>query len=262
MINNNQIQPILTNLGLDDLESNCYMALLKKSPQKASELARKFESPKATVLVALYRLADKFGIIKRSKQKNSFLFWVEDVADLLHYADRQHQQSSENKKIIEQALPELRSMMNLDATKPQISYYEGKEGLKQAFEKVLEEADEIIGYGSNEDDIKYLPELYPKYYERRVKNKIPVKAMIPATDFNIQALKNTQAELRATHLIPKEFNYPIQVNIYKHTAVFYSFEESFALIIKSRPIADCLKKIFGMAFDKAGETDKTLRINQ
>jgi sugar-specific transcriptional regulator TrmB len=256
MINNNQIQPILASLGLDQLEISCYLDLLKKSPQRASELAKKFDAPKATVLVALYRLSDHFGIIKRTKQKNCFLFWVEDVNDLLNYTSRQEQQSAENKKTIEQLLPGLRAIMSLDAVKPQISYYEGKKGLKKAFEQVLEEADEIIGYGSNEDDIKYLPELYPNYYERRVKRKIPVKAIIPATDFNIKALANTTKELRDTHLIAKGFNYPIQVNIYKHTAVFYSFEESFALIIKSRPIADCLKMVFGLAFEKAGESDK------
>ncbi|MCL5667049.1 MAG: hypothetical protein M1383_04745 [Patescibacteria group bacterium] len=256
MINNSQIQPILNNLGLDQLEINCYLALIKKSPQKASELAKKFETPKATVLTALYRLADHFGIIKRSRQKNSFLFWVEETNDLLHYARRRHQESLDSERLIEQLVPELRSMMNLDAAKPQISYYEGKEGLKQAFEKVLEEADEIIGYGSNEDDVKYLPELYPHYYERRVKKKIPVKAIIPATDFNIQSFSNNTKELRTAHFVPKEFNYPIQVNIFKHTTIFYSFEESFALVIKSRPIADCLKMIFGLAFVKAGELNK------
>jgi sugar-specific transcriptional regulator TrmB len=259
MINDNQIQSILTNLGLDQLEVGCYLSLLKKSPQRASELAKKFAIPKATILVALYRLSDHFGIIKRTKQKNSFLFWVEDVADLLNYASRQEQQSAENKKLIEQALPELRTTMSLDAVKPQISYYEGKQGLKKAFEQVLEEADEIIGYGSNEDDVKYLPELYPNYYERRIKKKIPVKAIIPATDFNVKVFSNNLKELRNACLIPKEFDYPIQINIYKHTTVFYSFEESFALIIKSRPIADCLKKIFEMAFKKAEETDKNIK---
>lgn len=256
MINEELIYPILSGLGLEQLDSDCYLSLLKKSPQRASELARKFSAPKATILVALYRLADHFGIIKRTKQKNSFLFWVEDVSDLLRFADSQARQISENQKTVQQLLPELRAEMNLDATKPQISYYEGKDGLKKAFEQVLEEADEIIGYGSNEDDVKYLPELYPNYYERRVKKKIPVKAIIPATEFNFREMANNVKELRNAHLIPKEFNYPIQINIYKHTVVFYSFEESFALVIKSRPIAGCLKKIFELAFDKAGEPEK------
>lgn len=62
--------------------------------------------------------------------------------------------------------------------------------------------------------------------------------------------------------MPKEWNYPIQVNVYKNTTVFYSFDESFALMIKSKPIADCLKKIFELAFDKAAEYDKEIRANK
>jgi len=34
------------------------------------------------------------------------------------------------------------------------------------------------------------------------------------------------------------------------------------MIIKSKPLADCLKKIFELAFDKAGEYDKEIRMKQ
>ncbi len=255
-----QIKSFLSKLGLSPLETDCFLELLKKSPQKASDLALKLEKAKATVLLALYRLADDLGIIKRSQKKNAFMFWIEDVGDLLKFVERKEKETTESKQLIEQALPELRAMTNLDATKPKIIYLEGKPGLKQAFEQVLEEADEIIGYGSDEDDVKYLPEIYPSYYERRVKQKIPVKAIIPATEFNIKdTLEKEVSKLRQNRLIPKEFNYPIQVNIYKNTAVFYSFEENFALTIKSKPIAACLKKIFEVAFEKAGEYDKQIR---
>ncbi|MBI4050692.1 MAG: hypothetical protein HY396_01810 [Candidatus Doudnabacteria bacterium] len=255
-----QITSVFTKLGLSSLEIDCFVELLKKSPQKASELAKKFALPKATVLSALYHLSDEKGLIKRTKIKNSFHFLVEDAASVINFITRKEEILLENKRNLEQLLPELRAMQNLDAIKPKIFYYEGRGGLKQAFEQVLEEADEIIGYGSNEDDVKYLPDLYPSYYERRVKKKIPVKAIIPGTAFNLQeTLKNEIKHLRATHLIPKEFNYPIQINIYRHTAIFYSFEESFGLVIKSRPIADCLKKIFELAFEKADDTDREIR---
>ncbi|MDD4332527.1 MAG: hypothetical protein PHT51_00215 [Patescibacteria group bacterium] len=211
-------------------------------------------------MVALYRLADELGIIKRSKQKNSFLFLVEDVSALLQYISRQEQKISENKSALERLLPQLRTMMSFDVDKPKIFYYEGKEGLKRAFETILDEADEIIGYGSDEDDEKFLPELYPKYYERRVKNKIPVKAIIPATPFNIKIAKEKSTErLRNTHLISPELNFPIQINIYRHTVIFFSYEENFALVIKSKPMAKCLKMIFNLAFDHTAKFDQNFR---
>jgi sugar-specific transcriptional regulator TrmB len=251
---------ILQKIGLDELEISCYFALLRQSPQKASDLCKKLDVPKATILSALYRLSDELGIIRKSKKKNSFLFLVEDAKDLLSYIERKEEEMKNSKTQIENILPELRSMQSYDVKKPQIFYYEGKDGIRQAFEKVLEEADEIIGYGSNEDDRKYTSELYPHYYERRVKRKIPVKAIVPALPFNVfDTLENSAKHLRETHLVDKEWNYPIQVNVYKNTSVFYSFEESFALMIKSKPISDCLKKIFELAFDGTKDLDKNNR---
>lgn len=260
LMSEEKIQQYLAEIGLSGLEGACYLALLKQSPRRASELSKKLDVPKATILAALYRLSDGMGIIKKAKKKNSFSFLVEDAKDLIGYLERKEARIKNSKSEIENILPELRSIQNYEIKKPKIYYYEGKEGIKQAFEKILEEADEVIGYGSNEDDYKYLPELYPHYYDRRVERKIPVKAIIPALPFNIQeTLKNELAHQRKTHLVPKEWNYPVQINAYKDTAVFYSLEESFAIIVKSKPIADCLKKVFELAFDKAKEYDKKIR---
>jgi len=256
----NKIKTILSQIGLNNLEMECYLALIKKSPQRASDLTKALSTPKATVLAALYRLSDEFNIVKRSKKKNSYLFLVEDLQDLVRHLEHKQTEINQNKKAIESFLPELRSMQSYEVNKPKIYYYEGKEGMKRAFEQVLEEADEIIGYGSNEDDVKYLPKLYPDYYEQRVAKKIPVKAIVPASLFNTEEiLKNEIKYLRKNHLIPEQFSYPIQVNIYRNTAVFYSFEENFALVIKSKPMAECLKKIFEFAFEYTRKFDQDIR---
>ncbi|MFH1366369.1 MAG: helix-turn-helix domain-containing protein [Patescibacteria group bacterium] len=253
----------LSRVGLNELEVQCYLELVKKSPQRASALARKLEIPKATLLLALSRLSDELTIVKRALKKNSFEFSVEDPKDLLSLLKRRKEEIDSQEKTFADLLPELRAMQNFDVSKPKISYVEGKEAMKQVFLQILEEAKEIIGYGSNEDDLKYLPKIYPEYYEKRVSRKIPVKAIIPATSFNLQeTLKNEIRHQRQTHLIPKEFAYPIQVNIYGQTTIFFSFEENFALVIKSKPITGCLKKIFEFAFDYTTVLDKNIRTKQ
>jgi len=216
-----KIQIILKKIGLNDLEITCFKALLEKSPMKASEISKKFSIPKATVLVALYKMSDELGIIKRTKKKNSFLFLVDDVYDLINLLKRKEEALAVNRKEIEDSLPELRALQNFDIKKPKVYYYEGKEGIRQAYEQMLTEADHFLGYGSNEDDDKYLPELFPNYYDRRVQKKISVTAIIPALPFNIkETLKNETKHLRKTHLIPAEWNYPIQINTYKIPLLF------------------------------------------
>ena len=64
-----KILPILIRVGLNSLESACYLALLKQSPQKASELSRRVDVPRGNYLQALYRMSDEMGIITRTKKE-------------------------------------------------------------------------------------------------------------------------------------------------------------------------------------------------
>ena len=155
----NNITRSLIKIGLNELEASCYFSLLKQSPQRASGLSKRLSIPKATVLNALYRMSDEIGIIKRTKKGNSFLFLVEDTRDIISYLEREEAHIKNNKSEIENLLPEIRSLQNFETLQPKTYYYEGRRGMEQVFEKLLDEADEIIGYGSNEDDCKYLPAL-------------------------------------------------------------------------------------------------------
>lgn len=261
-MDNVKIKKVFYEIGLGELETSCYIALLKRSPQRASSLARTLDIPKATVLLALGRLVDHFGIVKREKRKNYYRFFVEDVRSVVDFLNHKIERQETSKRNVEDLIPELRAMQTYEISKPKISYYEGKEGMRQAFEQVLAEADEIIAYGNNEDEIKKMPDVFPDYYIRRVKKKIPVaQALAAATDFNVrEALKNAVGDLRNTRLLPKEWNYPIQFNIYKDTVIFFSFEEYFALVVKNKPIAQCLKMIFNLAFDESKKYDDALRL--
>lgn len=258
---NKKIKAILEKIGLSKLEVEYYLALLKRSPQKASEISKRFSTPKATVLLALNRLADEFGIVKRSRQKNSFLFLVEDVKELLLYLEREELDVTNQKKELTDLIPELRSMQHFELSKPKIYYFEGLKGIQQALEQVLEECDgEYIAYGVVDDAFKFLPNLYPDYYERRVAKKINIKAIMPALPLSIkEAAEDEIKRQRKSHLIPAKWYYPIQINIYRGTIVYFSYEEGFALMIKSKPIADCMHKMFEFAYEYTGIYDREIR---
>lgn len=260
-MNEDKIKAVLEKLGLSEFEINCYIQLLKRSPQKARDFSKRFAVPKSTVLFTLNRLADEFGVIKRIHKKNTYYFSVEDVNDLLIMLSRREEQVRLQKVELTDLLPMLRSMQHFELNKPKIYYFEGIKGIHKALEQVLEETDEYVGYGTVDDDIKYLPKVYPDYYERRVNKKIIVKAILPALPLSIKdTIENELKRQRRTRLVPTSFYRPIQLNVYHGTTVFYSYEENFALMIKSKPIADCLLMLFDMAFEgKAKEYDEKIR---
>ena len=157
-----EIKKILAKIGLNQLETTCYLALLKKSPQRASQLSLSLDIPKATLLDATARLVNEFNIVKQTKKKNYYLFSVEDPADISRWLEQKQNGLAHAKQQISNLLPELRSLQQYDLNKPKIYYLEGKEGIRQVFWQVLDEADEIIGYASNEDDAKYLTDITPE----------------------------------------------------------------------------------------------------
>lgn len=254
------IRTALLKIGLSQLEVDCYIALVKRSPQRASDLSKNFSVPKATVLLALQRLTDELGVVRRIRTKNTFLFSVEDINNLLAYLNREEESIVQKKKTLTNLLPQLRSMHQYDVNKPKIFYYEGREGVHKALEQVLEEAETYDIYGSVEDDLNYLPEVYPDYYDRRVAKRIHVRAIVPALPLSIPEIINNEIKhQRAAHLVPADWNYNLQVNFYKNTVLFMSYEENFALMIKSKPIAECLLRIFQLAYERAGDYDKEIR---
>ncbi len=255
-----KIKKILTNLGLNELEITCYLALLKKSPQRASGLSLSLDIPKATVLDAVSRLVNEFNIVKQTKKKNFYLFSVEDPADILRWLEQKQTDYAHSKQQVNDLLPQLRSLQQYDVNKPKIYYFEGKEGVRRAFWQALDEADEVIGYSSTEDEMKYLSDIVPEFYEKRTAKKIPVRVIIPATPFNVKdTIENAQKFLRPSHLIPAQFNYPVQIQVYKNTILFFSCQENFTLMIKNKPMADCLKKMFEFAFEYTKESDREIR---
>jgi len=256
-----QIKNLLKKIGLDEMETACYLELLKKSPQKASQIARKIDAPKSTVHLNLGQLVDIYGLVKREKHKNYYLFRVEDACDLTKMLELRAEKAQQTYEKVKNLLPELRALQEYEFEKPKILYFEGREGLKRAFEMMLDEADEIVGYGNHEDEVRGMTDIFPDYYERRVKKKILVsQAIAPATDFNLkESLKNEDKHLRQTRFVDKENLPRIHFNIYKDTLVFYSFAELFALVIRSKPIAGCFKFIFGLAFEASAKTDENIR---
>ncbi len=260
MLEEEKVSKILANLGLNELEIKCYLALLKKSPQRASELSRNLDVPKATVLDAIARLVNTYNIAKETKKKNFYLFSVEDPAHILRYLEQKQNDYAHTKEQVSNLLPELRGLQHYDVQQPKVYYFEGKEGVRRAFWQVLDEADEVIGYSSTEDEMKYLGDMVPEFYQKRTAKKIPVRAIMPATPFNIKdTIANAQKFLRPSHLIPAEYNYPVQVQVYKNTVLFFSCEENFTLMIKNKAIAECLKKIFEFAFEYTQESDRQIR---
>lgn len=250
----------LKEIGLNNKEIRVYLTLLKSGTNKAGFIAKLIDMPKTSILDILNKLIQK-SLVTKFKKKNAYFFTAYEPGKILDILNKQEEDIKNLKEKIKKILPWLNSLQNIASQKPQIEYLEGKKGLIDAFEDTLRiPKKNIFVYGSVNAQASNLPEIFPEYFDRRIKKKISTTCLIPATLPSLsECLLNDQRHLRKTYYLPKEMELPIEINIYENNTAIMSFEEKFAVIIRSKLIADCLKIIFQLAFDGAQKYDKKIR---
>lgn len=252
----------LQKIGLNTKESRVYIELLKRGTRKASDLTKSLEMPKTSVLDTLNSLSKK-GIVSKIKRKNSYLFTALEPEMLMNILEQQEQKIKDNMKKVEKIIPLLESLQDIKSPKPQIEYLEGKQGLAEAFTDTLKVPNKnILCYATVDEQAYALPEVFPEYFYNRVKKKISTTCLIPASKPSLaECILKDEEQLRKTYFIPEDKYVPIEINVYENNTAIMSFEEEFAVIIRSKPIADSMKVMFDLAFEGAKKYDKEVRDN-
>lgn len=156
------------------------------------------------------------------------------------------------KRILQQHIVELKSLQNVYTTKPQVRFYEGDLGMREAYENTLTtKSPEGIRAFANIDTMHAaLPNFFPEYYLRRKEKGIHIRAIIPDTPLCQERKKHDNKELRETHLVDaKKYYFTPEVNFYDNKVLIVSWIEKMAIIIESGEIADCFKKMYDLCWE-------------
>lgn len=252
----------LETLGLTQNESNLYELLLKLGEVPAWKILQEVKLPRATAYKSLYSL-EKKGLVSKRDIGKTLHFRPEPPSKLLELAEEQYKGLDRARKDVQSFLPELTSQYVLSVEKPIIRSFEGVEGIKKAHLEVLAEKKEIRAYVAiNEElDDTQLNDFWPKYYAIRRREKIFARVITPASKPAFGYRKLDKKEYRETRLIPADkFPFGIEKNIVGNKVAFFSHEAGrlVATIIENKAIAEAEVAAFELAWQEAGEYDKTL----
>ena len=249
------IEKILASIGLTPKEIKVYLTCIRLGPQPASNIARNINISRPSVYDILKNLKKK-GLANSQKKANTTLFLVESPENLLNYLEREKESFSrkkdKEKKAIQDILPALKSIERKYESKPKIEFFEGKKGLRQAYEKTLKTKEKIIrAYANVEEMHKGLPEFFPKYYKRRAEQNIYIKTIISNNLDGINRHKQDKKEHRSSKLISAEkFGFSPEVNIFDNKVLYASWKEKMAILIESKEIAEFHEKMFDLLWKK------------
>ncbi len=248
----------LQSLGLHTKEANVYVALLSMGSATVSEVAERAGINRTTGYDILSGLSAK-GLVSISGKEPKQEYRCENPDKILEFLKKDIQKREENFRYAEILLPELKSIYNVGA-RPRVKFYEGVEGLKQVYEDTLTSTEQIKAYASIDDMHKALPNYFPQYYKRRAQKGISIRGIVPMTEKSLDRSLHDKEEKREIAFVPEDkYHFSPEINIYDNKVMIASWREKLGIIIESTEIADAMKKIYELSWDRAKELDKELR---
>jgi sugar-specific transcriptional regulator TrmB len=232
---------ILTNLGLSPNEAKIYLATLELGISAAQTIAKKARLKRTTSYSILEAMVVK-GLILKTNIEGHHKYLSENPK-VLAERFKAHQKSFEN------VLPELEAIHNKRDTKPKVLFFEDEDGIKKIYDDTLREKPKKILEFNTSEMQKLFPDFPEKYLQQRRGKNIEAVRIAPDDIFWKSHQKNDTEELSETKLI-KNFNIPVEINVYNNKVAFMSYSEKIGLIIESEGIAESMRKIYELIWDR------------
>jgi len=237
------IENNLEELGLSKQEAIIYVSALKLGVSKASQIAQKSKIKRGGAYYILKLLREKGFISEVIKSGVKYYSAVspERILDIID------EEKNRKKEIVDGMIQDLREIQKSAIERPIIEIYEGYEGFKTIFSKLIEKPKQEFKCYMSAKILDYLPHFHEQFRIRRSQKGIKIKTITEKTPFLEDIKKLDKKELRETR-----FNDSILENtdilhyILDDSVVIIraNKKEQMAIYIKDQNLAKLYKNIF------------------
>lgn len=252
LFSKNMVLQKLLEAGLNGREAKVYLALLELGEANLAEISKKSKIKRSTVYDMLDLLKEK-GLVSQTRLKKRPIYYAENPAKMLETLESK-------RKSLEDAMPELTSIMNLLDRKPKMRYFEGIDAVKEIFEDTLRTPDSEI--------LTWFPYPYlnlgegyfwKRYNPERLKKKIWMRALAPDNKENREVAEKAKDFLMNTRFVSDNSfsKFDIEIKIYGDSKIgIISYQEDLGIIIESKKIFEGFKAIFEGMWNSASDQRK------
>src|SRR3989338_4524014 len=246
-----EIAEILEKIGLNQKEAMVYMALLELGTSSVEGVAKKAGTKRPTTYLILDELQKK-GLATLVPRAKKILYMPESPDKILSDLNRKQE-------LVKRFLPNLLALYNEPKNKPQVLLYEGKDALKDLYDKILL-AKKIEFFGTVRDFVN----IYPEYQDKLVAQTLAKNALVreiltqnPADIEFCKRIKHTENYLSRFTKTGEEF---LTDNVlFDGNVGFFSYEPYlFAVVVQSKGIYQSLHTLFEMAWTQAIPYEKII----
>jgi sugar-specific transcriptional regulator TrmB len=249
----------LIDIGLSKKEANAYIALLSHGTRTTSFIAKKADLNRGTAYVVLHSLLEK-GLVVKSTKGSVQYFSALEPESLLSFLERREQKIMSQKRGIKQLVQELDALRSPLHSRPKMSYYEGVDGARSAYNQTLSNTEKVLSAFLSIADVGEFvgPEFLEDIKNRRVEAGIALNAIrtlekdrkAMADNIYARAYGTSKRDLREVRYASEEHSYPCTMFLWDNKVLIMSSkEEGYAVIIESAELCDMQKKLFAMIWE-------------
>ena len=246
------IEKYLQAIGLSDKEASVYLSLLSVDSASVLELAKKTKINRTTIYFVLESLSKK-GLVSEIQQGKKTFFAAEAPERLSTYIERQKVILEDHAKELQTILPEIKAVQREIGERPVVKYFEGRDAAFSANTEFFSTATSknTTGYFLTNYDLiheVFTKEELIKAQDARPQKKIRAKTMY-ATSNNAHFPSNELSERK--QLDHTQNPVLCDISIYEDKVQIITLGKKIsAILIQSSDVANTMKTLFQLAFDK------------
>lgn len=233
----------LSKIGLTQGEIKVYLALIKHGARSKSPLASKADISSSKVYEITEKLIKK-GLVNSFIKNNVTYYNASDSIFLEKYIEEKEKELQQEKKIVKELLPKLRTLKLKSEEETRFELQEGWEGIQNALMDGLESAPEnstVYGIGIQFPRTSFIN----KFHRERLKKKIKLKIILAEPIDKDQNYKNVNIKF-----IPGISN--VGMGIYPDRVLIQALDNPpLNLVMKHPRIVQSFKKIYDILWKQA-----------
>lgn len=238
------IKEILQKIGLSEKEANIYLAVLELGAATGYAVARRTGTKRPTTYLILEALEYK-RLIHKVPRPGKILFTAESPEILLRDLNKKAE-------LAKRGLPYLLALFNAKKESPQVELFQGRESIKEAFEKITQ-ASTLRLFGTSVESLKIYPEGLSEGIKLFHSRKIKVKDILtdPVAEAYYLKLFKDQPDYQIRFTKPGT-RIQSDFALFNNTVMLFSYQpEIFVVMITSKDLAHMFEVFFELAWESA-----------
>ncbi len=237
-------EQILVKLGLTEKEVKLYLALLQLGTSTMNRIAEISNYPRTTC----------YDIIRTLIGKGLVSYVISDKIRHYEAADPEilSTKLEEQKKLLNDALPELKELYKSRGAKPKVELYEGKQGVKDILDKVITEGKQLHAFAVEEKNIGLPDWFVQQFVLRRKKAGVHNKVIAEDSASARSQIKKDKENLSTTKIDKVMAGQNAECYVFGDKVAFVTMsdKEPIGVLIENKDIAELQKAIFERVWEK------------